>query len=106
MSKYIQCEQCNTSLGEIKEGSKLRKDVVYLCRICYNKCVKTQTSGSVGMRRLAGYVKDALSGIDWVDEIPYSEPYRWETFEEYQVSDAPDKHYPDVIFNAARELKE
>lgn len=40
MSKYIKCEQCNVSLGEIKEGSKLRKDVVYLCRICYNKSGK------------------------------------------------------------------
>lgn len=35
-----------------------------------------------------------------------SKPYRWDSFEEYQASEVPDKHYPDVIFNAARERKE
>lgn len=68
---------------------------------------ETQTSGSYGMKRLSGYALSALDGVDWVDEIPDSKPYKWESFIDFfKNSNRLERHFPDVIFNAARELNE
>lgn len=43
---------------------------------------ETQTSGSFGMKRLAGYAKDALEGAEWLDEFEERSQIRRQAFEE------------------------
>jgi len=35
---------------------------------------ETQTSGNFGMKRLSGYARDTLSGVEWLDEFAKDEP--------------------------------
>jgi hypothetical protein len=36
MAKKIYCKNCLCFLGELAPKSKTRKDIIYLCKKCYN----------------------------------------------------------------------
>jgi len=52
-------------VGEIrKETRNLRLALQSIADDC-----ETQACGSFGMKRLAGYAKEALAGLEWIEEL-------------------------------------
>lgn len=46
----IYCNRCSKHLGEILSGSRLRKDIVYLCKECNDRAKIAESSMKVNSK--------------------------------------------------------